>query len=139
DASHPIWTIDQKIPPDQTHLLLGIDYGCRTSVVYAPCNPPGDPKPSLACLWELSRGGQRSSYSHAVQEKIEGGLAIGVNVLAYATNRELKPKDLIPEKQVEKGIPDPIVRGKFCVAKLKHLGGCDAAPRALANLMEQAG
>ena len=32
-----------------------------------------------------------------------------------------------------------MVRGKFAVAKLQHPGGCDAAPRALANLMEQAG
>ena len=63
DASHPIWIADQKIPPDQVRLLLGIDYGCRTSVVYAPSDPPGDPKPSLACLWELSRGGLRDSYS----------------------------------------------------------------------------
>ena len=37
----------------------------------------------------VSRGGQRDSYSPAVQEKIRGGLAIGINVLAYATNREL--------------------------------------------------
>ena len=139
DASHPIWIADQKIPPDQVRLLLGIDYGCRTSVVYAPCHPPGDPKPSLACLWELSRGGQRASYSPAVQEKIRGGLAIGINVLAYATNREFKEKDLIPETVVIKGPADKNDRGKFAVAKLQHPGGCDAAPRALANLMEQAG
>ncbi|MEI8373401.1 MAG: DUF4159 domain-containing protein [Planctomycetota bacterium] len=138
DASHPIWIADQKIPPDQARLLLGIDYGCRTSVVYAPSNPPGDPKPSLACLWELSRGGQRASYSPAVQEKIQGGLAIGINVLAYATNREFKEKDLIPETVVIKGPTDKVQRGKFAVAKLQHPGGCDAAPRALANLMEQA-
>ena len=118
---------------------LGIDYGCRTSVVYAPCNPPGDPKPSLACLWELSRGGRQDSYSLAVKEKIQGGLAIGINVLAYATNREFKEKDLIPEKVVPRGAHDKVDRGKFAVAKLQHPGGCDAAPRALANLMEQAG
>ena len=96
DASHPIWIAEQKIPPDQVRLLLGIDYGCRTSVVYAPCHPPGDPKPSLACLWELSRGGLRASYSPAVQEKIQGGLAIGINVLAYATNREFKDEGSYP-------------------------------------------
>ena len=62
-----------------------------------PANPPDDPKPSLACLWELSRGGQQDRYSPAVKEKIQGGLAIGINVLAYATNREFKEKDLIPE------------------------------------------
>ena len=137
-ASHPIWIADEKIPSEQVRLLLGIDYGCRTSVVYAPSNPPGDPKPSLACLWELSRGGQRATYSPAVQEKIQGGLAIGINVLAYATNREFKEKDLIPATVVEKGPVDKIDRGKFAIAILQHPGGCDAAPRALANLMEQA-
>ncbi len=138
DASHPIWRADQDIPPNQGRLLLGIDYGCRTSVVYAPCNPPDNPKPSLACLWELSRGGQKDSYRPAVKEKIRGGLAIGINVLAYATNREFKEKDLIPETVVPKGPLDRIDRGKLAIAKLRHPGGCDAAPRALANLMEQA-
>ena len=139
DGSHPIWSADQKIPPEQARLLLGIDYGCRTSVVYAPSNPPDDPKPSLACLWELSRGGPKDRYSPSVKEKIQGGLAIGINVLAYATNREFKEKDLIPETVVDKGPADKYERGKFAVAKLLHPGGCDAAPRALANLMEQAG
>lgn len=140
DASHPIWIADQKVPPNQVRLLLGIDYGCRTSVVYSPYHPPGDPKPSLACLWELSRGGERANYSAAVQEKIQGGLAIGINVLAYAIpNRELQPKDVIPKTIVPKGRVDKYERGKFAVAKLQHPGGCDAAPRALANLMEQAG
>ena len=138
DASHPIWTADENIPPDQARLLLGIDYGCRTSVVYAPADPPDQPRPSLACLWELSRGGLRENYSPAVKEQIAGGLAIGVNVLAYATNRDLKPRDMIPEHVVVKAPNDPFPRGKFAIAKLKHLGGCDAAPRALANLMEQA-
>ena len=138
DASHPIWIADQKVPPNQVRLLLGIDYGCRTSVVYSPSNPPADPKPSLACLWELSRGGPQEKYSSAVKEKIQGGLAIGINVLAYATNREFKEKDLIPEKFNTNAHTDNVERGKFAVAKLEHPGGCDAAPRALANLMELA-
>jgi hypothetical protein len=139
DGSHPIWKIDEKIPLDQEHLLLGIDYGCRTSVVYAPANPVENPKPSLACLWELSRGGQSENYSPAVKEQIQGGLAIGINVLAYATNRQLVPKDLIAENPVVEGPKPSLLRGNFAVAKIRHLGGCDAAPRALANLMEQAG
>ncbi len=139
DQSHPIWRADRDTPPDQVRLLLGIDYGCRTSVVYAPANPLDDPKPSLACLWELSRGGPKDRYSTLVKDKIRGGLTIGINVLAYATNREFKEKDLIPETVVAKGPADKFVRGKLAVGKLKHLGGCDAAPRALANLMEQAG
>ncbi|MGA2254775.1 MAG: DUF4159 domain-containing protein, partial [Thermoguttaceae bacterium] len=138
DASHPVWRADEDVPPNQERLLLGIDYGCRTCVVYAPADPPDDPKPSLSCLWELSRGGQRASYSPSVQEKIRGGLVIGINVLAYATNREMLEKDQIAEKIVTQGTIDKMVRGKFAVAKLEHPGGCDAAPRALANLMEQA-
>ncbi len=107
DASHPIWIAEQKIPPDQVRLLLGIDYGCRTSVVYAPSDPPGDPKPSLATLWELSRGGMRENYSAAVKEKIEGGLAIGINVLAYATNRDLKPKEYFMREDDRLGTQRP--------------------------------
>ena len=128
EASHPIWIANQKVPPDQVRLLLGIEYGCRTSVVYAPADPPGDPKPSLACLWELSRGGPRASYSRAVQEQIQGGLAIGINVLAYATNREFKTKEFFREKMVEAAPPEKVQRGRFAVAKLQHPGGCDAAP-----------
>ena len=74
-----------------------------------PSIRPAIRKPSLACLWELSRGGQRATYSPAVQEKIQGGLAIGINVLAYATNRELKAKDLISENdRSQSASTDPI-------------------------------
>ncbi len=138
DAAHPIWVAEQKVPPDQVRLLLGIDYGCRTSVVFAPHDPPGAPRASLACLWELSRSPLRANYSSSVKAQIQGGLAIGINVLAYATNRELKSKDLIPETIVKRGAVDKVDRGKLYVAKLQHPGGCDAAPRALANLMEEA-
>ena len=139
DASHPIWKAYETVPPNQARLLLGIDYGCRTSVVYSPSDPHDDPKPSLGTLWELSRGGRPDRYSAAVKEKIRGGLAIGINVLAYATNLELQKRDESIEKPVENRPIDPVARGKFAVAKLQHPGGCDAAPRALANLMEQAG
>jgi hypothetical protein len=139
DGSHPIWHAEEKPAPDQVRLLLGIDYGCRTSVVYAPVNPAVNPRPALACLWELSRGGQRDSYSQVVKDQIKGGLVIGMNVLSYATNRELQDKLEMSQHVIVKGPRDNYDRGKLVVAKLRHLGGCDAAPRALANLMEQAG
>ena len=136
DASHPVWRADEQIKSDQTRLLLGIDYGCRTSVIYAPFDRD-HPRPTLACLWDLSRSGQRETYSKSVQDQINGGLAIGRNVLTYATNRELKGREYSFQNMVTKVIPDK-ERGKIAIAKLMHLGGCDAAPRALANLMEQA-
>lgn len=138
DASHPIWYAEEKVP-SEGRLLLGIDYGCRTSVVYAPVDKDHPERPSLACLWELSRCGEKESFSKAVQDQIQGGLAIGTNVLAYAIpNRELKTRDVIPETVMHKVAEDPIQRGKLAIVKLENLGGCDAAPRALANLMEQA-
>jgi hypothetical protein len=135
DASHPVWRADEQIKPDQSRLLLGIDYGCRTSVIYAPFDP-NHPQPSLAALWDLSRSGQKDTYSKSVLDQIHGGLAIGRNVLTYATNRELKGREYSFQNKVTKIISDKD-RGKFAIAKLIHMGGCDAAPRALANLMEQ--
>jgi hypothetical protein len=137
DPSHPIWRFEQPLPPEQVRPLLGIDYGCRTSVVYAPAEPVGDPRPSLSCLWELSRGNQRSK-SKVVDDQIDGGLTIGVNVLGYATNREVKDKFDVPSTVIVEHKKDPVERDKIYVAKLRHPGGCDTAPRALANLMETA-
>jgi hypothetical protein len=136
DASHPVWRADEQVAYDQVRLLLGIDYGCRTSVIYAPVDRE-HPRPSLASLWDLSRSGQRETYSKSVQDQIKGGLTIGRNVLTYATNRELKGREYSFQNNLTKVVPDK-ERGKFAVAKLLHPGGCDAAPRALANLMEQA-
>ncbi len=60
-------------------------------------------------------------------------------MLAYATNRELKPKDAIPQKLAKSQPQGSGQRGRFAVAKLRHAGGCDAAPRALRNLLEATG
>ena len=57
---HPIWFAEADVKPEGLRPLLGIDYGCRTSVVYAPLDPKDRPRPSLSCLWELSRSGRRT-------------------------------------------------------------------------------
>ena len=93
EPEHPIWYAEEKIDPRQLRPLWGIEFGCRTSVVYAPPDPPADPRPSLSCLWELSRPGRGVKYSPAVQAQIDAALSLGINVLAYATNRELKTKE----------------------------------------------
>jgi hypothetical protein len=137
DPAHPVWHAEQPVPAEQLRPLLGIDFGCRTSVVYAPADPPDDPRPSLSCLWELSRSGRNAKYNEKVQAEIDAARAIGINILAYATNREVKGRE---ESFASQGPnrADKVVRGRMEIAKLKHPGGCDAAPRALANLMEAA-
>jgi hypothetical protein len=143
DPEHPVWHAEQPVKPEQIRQLWGIDFGCRTSVVYAPPDPPDAPRASLSCLWELSRPGRlaksRSPYPESVRAQIDGALAIGINVLAYATNRELRPKDEIPRQSTKASKSAVPGRGEVAIANLRHPGGCNAAPRALATLLETAG
>jgi hypothetical protein len=115
-----------------------VEYGCRTSVVYAPLDPVENPRPSLSCLWELSKGGRGEKYPPNVQAQIDAGMNIGINVLAYATNRELKHKEDAWNEIPKRKPGDRIEPGKIQLAKLRHPGGCNAAPRALVNLLDTA-
>ena len=134
EPEHPIWHAEEKVAAEHLRPLWGIEFGCRTSVVYA------SPKaPSLSCLWELSRGGREQEFTPAVKRQIDAALAIGINVLAYATNRELKGKEEFLTTPTAGQTDDPVDRARLSIAKLRHPGGCDAAPRALVNLMETAG
>jgi hypothetical protein len=119
--------------------LLGIDFGCRTSVVYAPLDPPGNPRAALSCIWELSRSGRDQTFSPGVAAQVKAGLSIGVNVLAYATNREVRSKEFYFRTPEEKAAATPTERGRLRVANIRHPGGCSAAPRALGNLLDAAG
>ena len=137
-AEHPLWRAEERVDPDYLRPMWGIEFGCRTSVVYFPPDPPAEPRPSLSCLWELSRSGRDEKFSPSVQAQVDAALSIGINVTAYATNRELKAKDEIPRTLTDRQPPDPIARGRLYVANLRHPGGCNAAPRAVANLLEAA-
>jgi len=138
EKEHPIWYAEEKIDPSQARPLWGIEFGCRTSVVYVPPDPPQDPRPPLSCLWELSRPGRGEKYNRPVQAQIDAALSLGINVLAYATNRELKPKEDYFKPSAPAGPRDKIERGRLYVATLRHPGGCNAAPRAVVNLMDAA-
>jgi uncharacterized protein DUF4159 len=144
DPGHSIWQAEEPIAPKWIRPLWGVDFGCRTSVVYAPPSPgldtdrPTSVRPSLACLWELAQSGKEKKYSQTVKQRIAAGLSIGINVLAYATDRQLKPKDAIPSDltpEAERGIDG---RGEVSIATLRHPGGCSVAPRAVVNLLERA-
>jgi hypothetical protein len=135
DPEHPIWHAEEAVDPRQLRPVLGIDFGCRTSVVYVAPEQSQQPRYSLSCLWELSRPGRDVTYDRKVQVQIDAALALGVNILSYATNRELKTK----EDFFRRAAPsDPVERGRLDVANLRHPGGCNATPRAIRNLMDAA-
>lgn len=138
DQSHPIWSADVVIEPDQIRPIEGINFGCRTSVVYIP--PVRDKfgkieQPSVSCLWELAKIFQRDgAYPVVVQRQVDAGVGIGLNILAYATNRELRTKDQVA-KDSSKTDVEEMRRGRIFAAVLEHGGGSNIAPRAVPNLL----
>lgn len=138
EGEHPIWYTEEKVEAKYQRQLWGIDFGCRTSVVYAAPWPKDNPQPSLSCLWELSRSGRGRQFAPPVKAQIDAALSIGLNVLAYATNRELEGKEKHFRTLSDPAAGGPVDRGRLYVAKLRHPGGCNSAPRALATLMETA-
>ena len=131
--SHPIWRMEQITRPESPYVgkLWSVEYGCRTCVIFC--------EEDLSCYWELHRPGRVQEYPQEVEQHIDDALTIGINVLTYATNREPKTKEQSfvdeftadPENQIQG-------RGTIEVAKLRHGGGCDDAPGALANLLRTA-
>jgi hypothetical protein len=129
--AHPIWRAQQRVDPNHLRPLWGIDYGCRTCVVYCPKD--------LSCYWELSRSGRDATWPAAVQKEIEAANAIGVNVLTYATGGEPEYKDAAFNVVADTEPAEAQERGTIAIAKLVHPGGCNEAPGALANLLRAAG
>jgi hypothetical protein len=127
---HPVWHAEGPVDPRFIRPLWGIDIGCRTSVVYCPQD--------LSCYWELARPGSRQKLPELIKDEVLAVCAIGSNVLAYATNRELKYKFDHFVAASAGGPQDQFDRGKLYVAKLTHPGGCNAAPGALPNLLRVA-
>lgn len=128
---HPVWHAEEPVDPKFARPLLGIDIGCRTSVVYCPDN--------LSCYWELARPGRKQQLPARVEAEVAAVCAIGANVMAYATNRELKYKFESFAVASTNAPQDNFDRGKLYVARLQHPGGCNAAPGALPNLLRLAG
>jgi hypothetical protein len=116
---HPIWRAHTVIPPN-SFKLEGIEYGCKTVVVYSP--------EDLSCLWEANQ-----------YDKGPGGAAfrLGGNIIAYATGME-PPKPRLTQAEVVKGETEgkPIPRGYLRVAQLRHEGDWQPAPYAMRNLLE---
>ena len=124
---HAIWFAQEKIDPRFVGTLEGMQACCRTSIVYSRID--------LSCYWELNQRRQMSTYPAEIREEINQRTRVGGNVIAYATNRELKAKlDRSEITLRDKSFEQP-TRGTLVIPKLSHSGGSDDAPHALANLM----
>jgi hypothetical protein len=95
-------------------------------VIYCPEN--------LSCFWEFKRPPRGKSLPPEVQEEVDAAAAMGANVVAYATNRELKEKLDRPNLAYNAKTDLKPARGALVIPKLTHGGGSDDAPNAVRNL-----
>ena len=103
-----------------------------------PAAEAGRSTARLVVLLGAGHGPQSDTLSPSVAAQVASAEVIGINVLAYATNRELKSKDENFTHQTAKAADDDFDRGKLYIVKLRHPGGCDTAPAALPNLLQAA-
>ncbi len=108
-------------PPE----LWGIDLGCRTAIVYAPFDH--------ACRWHKWTKYDIPGRRADVKSQIAQSMNLGVNIIAYATNRELVSK-LDRPPALASGVEEVTPRSVTEIARLRHTGGWDAAPNALRHL-----
>lgn len=131
---HPAYTADERVDVEAFPIerpLKGVDVGCRTSVIYVP------KELRLSCFWELARLGRERKLSPKVQAQLAAARSLGINILAYATNREVKYKLELDNKPLPGGESvDAYQRAVLRVAKGRHSGGWNAAPGALLNLLQ---
>ena len=115
--SHPVWRVRHELTPD-IHPLWGIDYGCRTVVIYSPDD--------LSCFWNQME-------NDPAEPSVIAASRIGQNVVEYATGREM-PADKLEPREVVKDRLEPPKRGALHIAKLRHAGDWNVAPMAVPQL-----
>jgi hypothetical protein len=124
---HPIYRAEFPLDPEAAE-LWGVDFGCRTSFVYSPQDH--------SCLWDKWSFQPVPKRMPQFNALLLRSMRVGVNVVAYATGREPYDKlDAPQEDTAATGPQDKIERGLLQVAKLRHTGDWDAAPRALRNVL----
>ncbi len=143
---HPLWNAEKNIPAEELRPILGIDFGCRTSILLIPAwkkntEEPisvNNVQPSLSCLWETAseRTNIRETIPETIQKKIGAALDLGVNILAYATNKEMKNKEEIPKSISAEENKRENKQGAIYASLLEFGGGTSCAPRAIPNLMK---
>lgn len=123
---HEIFRSEFRLDPDTVE-LWGVDLGCRTAIIYSPRD--------LSCLWDKWRKRVPEGRPPQLSTMINKATHVGVNVVAYATGRELLSK--LEENEVAEvgGSQDKVTRGLLQVAKIRHPGSWNTAPSSLRNLL----
>ena len=131
EADHPVWNSHFQILPNEERPLLGLQACCRTSVIYCTAN--------LSSYWNLNRPGLEQFVKKngvvKLQERVDYCAGIGVNVVAYATGRELRERGDTPTVKNKK-TASVLVNRATSFGILNHSGGGNEAPNALKNILK---
>jgi hypothetical protein len=129
--THDVYRSEHVFSPDDSPPeLWGVDFGCRTAIIYAPYDH--------ACRWNKWMKHDPPNRPAAAKTQIDKSMKLGVNVIAYATGRELKDKLDRPEVLSPAEL-NRMSRGRLTIARLRHTGGWDTAPNALQRLQSALG
>lgn len=126
-SDHPVFRSEYPLPGADSVALYGVDFGCRTSIIYSP--------EDLACLWQKWMQHDPRDRSPGLIQRIIRANRIGINVIAYATGRE-PPVKLHGDDRKRKNRKSDVDRSLLEIAQLRYRGNWDIAPRALKNLLE---
>jgi hypothetical protein len=132
---HPIWLAEARVTPADLPddcWLYGVESCCRLGLVYCPS--------SLSCRWELNPAyGSKRTTDPDIQRELDNFTKIGLNVLAYATGKELKDKlDLVTILE-DKGPQTTSGRNTLLLPVLRHNAGADDVPTATTKLLQWSG
>jgi hypothetical protein len=117
-AEHSIWRARHRLTPE-VHPLEGVEYGCRTVIVYSP----GD----LSCFWN-------NDESQPDNPSVIKARRVGQNIIDYATGREL-PEDKLAVREIRDFKEENAAkRSVLQIAKLRHAGDWNIAPLSVPNL-----
>ncbi len=123
--THDVYRSEFLFEKGATPELWGVDFGCRTAIIYSPYDH--------ACRWNKWAVNDPEKRLPVVKTQIDKSMKMGTNVIAYATGRELFNK-LERPKILSAGDENQLNRGRLTIARLRHTGGWDTAPNALGRL-----
>ncbi len=126
---HPIWNSYFEINAKANWPVLGLQACCRTSVVYCPR--------SLSGHWQLNRKSILENLPRTPKTEIDYATQLGVNVVSYATGRQLRDK--LDSPQIASATVSVLDNRALVLPKLSHKGGSDDAPNAWRNILRRAG
>lgn len=127
-ADHPIWNSYHQVSPRADWVMYGLQACCRTSVVYC--------RRSFSCHWQMNRPRAAEMLPRKAADQIEYATQLGVNVVSYATGRQLRDKLDLPSADIES--VKVLANRALVLPKLMHGGGSDDAPNAWRRMLERA-